>query len=114
MVSAVGPAWTGHAWADSGVSVYEAAGSVSFTTAKTFGRAHLVVSGPNDFTIDRTFIDGETPGFSIHDGFDAAEDGSYGWSLTVTSLIDDGLKEQMAAARAGGDDRFMDRHPASP
>lgn len=97
------------AMATSDVFVSEAGGSISFSTAKTFGTAKLLVSGPDGFQVEQTFVDGETIGFSIHDGFEAVQDGSYSWSLTVTSVIGDELRAQMDEARAVGDDRFMDR-----
>ena len=89
-------------------SIQEAGGEMAWSLNKAFGTAHLVVSGPNDFYFARTFVDGETPSFSVYDDLGELADGSYTWSMTVTSKVSDSLRADMEAARAAGDVAYLD------
>ena len=93
---------------DNTVSVQETNGSLSWSTQKAYGTANLVISGPSDFLVQRTFEDGEPISHSMFDDF-AIEDGSYTWSLTVVSPINNELRARMDQARAEGDRQFTTR-----
>ena len=88
--------------------ISEAGGQMAWSLGKAYGNASLVVTGPNDFHYARSFVDGETPSFSVYDDLGGLADGRYSWSLTVTSKISDSLRSDMEAARAAGDSAYLE------
>ena len=97
--------------AASDISISEAGGSVNWAPNKTHGAATLVVSGPDGFHETRHFAAGESVSFSMLDAY--AADGSYQWSLTITSPVSDSLQAQIDEARANGDTGFTARLKAA-
>ncbi len=88
--------------------IQEAGGEMAWSLTKSYGTAHLVVSGPDDFYFARTFSAGETPSFAVYDELGELADGGYSWTLTVTSKVDDSLRGEMEAARAAGDAAYLE------
>jgi hypothetical protein len=72
-------------------------------------RMTLSVTGPDGFYFTKTFPAGKNPSLSLRDITTENPDGSYSWELRAIPRISKEVRQQLADARAAGDDETIGR-----
>ncbi len=76
---------------------------VRFSIKSGYERVTLVVAGPGEFILERSFAMGEEPTFSISSVSHALADGSYTFELRGAMSLPDVVSSQLTEARNSGD-----------
>lgn len=87
--------------------------SVQWMTAVDSERIVLTVVAPNGAVFHKEFMAGSTPSFRLQDLGGRLTDGPYTYELRVVPHVSEAVKQQLAAARAAGDDDAAGRIQAA-
>ena len=82
--------------------------AVNWSASGNYEKVSLRVIAPDGTVFDRDFAAGKTPSFQLQD-LGKVQEGAYRYELTLTPRISDGVKQQLAAARAADDDAAAER-----
>ncbi len=83
------------------------ASGVTWSTGVDFEKITLRVMTPDGVLFERDFT--SAPSFRLQDLGDKIQDGKYNYELRVTPKISESVKQQLAAARAAGDEAAAEK-----